>query len=1040
MSLRSISVLLITFILTVGASASTNMSMPSPLDKISNLSINFIEPNEDFIKSYNNEIVNTDDTVIISLIFREAIESNPKFSYSIYRATLTRLKEISEQDYLANKRALEHLMYNTLKDLESGVSKTASIDVDQSESITCLCAGEGLCGDGSEVEQCNADIDPGLTPLMASAGLVYATQSDDSAFYAGTSASYDSDLATTWSARQEYKNVGLTRDILTLSTGLRFNAEIGANSNLVNPYDILGVNDAYAHGFSGNGIIIDFLDENFCPDHLEFSGKTVTTFGTVSVATSGNSQHGCHVTGLALAKYNENSASANSTYDSSSTKFGESYENMKYSMMGVAYNASLNYGDFDGDNSNCSGDSDTDCWGPQHWELAAENAKSIGAKVSSHSWGWSPDGGISPAQLITYANDNSKTFYQALVDYQSIKTNGSTSDVGFSTGTLDWTVSQWQEYVAAIDSFQETGVWVNAMSNDGNNNYSTVLGAATNRTDLASGMPLYFSELSEAWINVANVSTFENGTKMLNSAPCATTAVYCVSHDGYWVDSSTFKSGSDHFVGDKSGTSMATPQVAGAVAILWEAFPDNTPEVITKRLLLTADNSWLSTNVCFSDANGSGGPSSTGDTWDDSCGGITGTLTFNGISHGYNNLYGHGNPDLYAALQPIGTKSVSFGNQAYALIGTGLLLANTYGDSLSMVGETGLYRDQLHGGFTFNLSDLVGRNTRNEVQRKLQNGNHSVWSPVSNDQGLNFSYSHETDINNNGLFDDSGFYSSFVSGKNTIYVGQKYSVDQALGLRDGNNAMSVLTAHNSNESFLSFTESASSGNLIGSKIDLDNSLSFNVMAYNGVHSDYDLREKGFLASLKHKSKSNSDFSIFIGQNNEMEGLLRTSGEGAFGNFAGESYHLGTTFNKQIANNVHLAGLFNYGLVTSRSDNTGFLSDVSDLKTSQFNVGMVVSGLGRNNNLMSLNLSQPLRVESGFTNLNIPGRLDQNGNVTHTTKRLSLEPSGRELNIDLGYEMKLFNGAIKVGSQLMFDAVHMESNNSETVYGIFKTSF
>ena len=131
MWLRSISVLLITFILTVGASASTNMFMPGPLDKISNLSINFVEPNEDFIRSYNNEIVNTDDTVIISLIFREIIESNPKFSYSIYRATLSRLKEISEQDYLTNKKALEQLMYNTLKELESGASKTASIDAKQ---------------------------------------------------------------------------------------------------------------------------------------------------------------------------------------------------------------------------------------------------------------------------------------------------------------------------------------------------------------------------------------------------------------------------------------------------------------------------------------------------------------------------------------------------------------------------------------------------------------------------------------------------------------------------------------------------------------------------------------------------------------------------------------------------------------------------------------------------------------------------------------------------------------------------------------------
>ena len=149
---RLLSLLLITVFLTAGASASTNVIIKDPLDKISNLSINFVEPNEEFIRSYKSELVNIDDTVIISVLFRKAVESSPKFSYSIYRATLTRLKEISELEYLANKTALEHLMYNTLKDLESGASKTASIDVDQSESLTCLCAGEGSCGDGSEAE------------------------------------------------------------------------------------------------------------------------------------------------------------------------------------------------------------------------------------------------------------------------------------------------------------------------------------------------------------------------------------------------------------------------------------------------------------------------------------------------------------------------------------------------------------------------------------------------------------------------------------------------------------------------------------------------------------------------------------------------------------------------------------------------------------------------------------------------------------------------------------------------------------------------
>jgi len=1032
MPLRSFSVLLLTLLLSYGASASTNISIEDPLDKISNLSINFIEPDDNFISSYESEIVNIDDTVIISLIFRETIESNPKFSYSIYRATLTRLKEISEKDYLANKKALEHLMYNTLNDLETGVSETASIDLDQSESLTCLCAGEGSCGNESEVEQCNANNDPGLSPLIASAGIVFASQGDDSVLYAGTSAEYNTNLATTWSSRQEYTNPNIERDVKSLTI------ETTTGSTLSNTFNQLGVNDAYAYGFSGDGITINITDSALCQTHIDMVGKTITTFGTVNESTSLDT-HGCHVAATAAGRYHEN---ASDTLGS----FASPYENLSYTTMGVAYKANIHYAQSVGDGSSCSGDSDTDCWGPQHWELRIEDAIANGTKVSNNSWSFDDDLYISTVKA--WATDNDKTHYEALVHFQGQKgldsnRGGDVDDVyeiSLTGGQVDWTVAQWQEYVDALDTFQNTGVYIATQSNDNSRAMSTVYGAAANKTATSGGMPALFPELSEAWITVSNVISLEDGTRALFSSPCGLNAAYCVSHDGYEIMAPIHKTSGLHFYQSLSGTSMAAPQITGAVAMLFEAFPDNSPELITKRLLLTSDNSWLTSSACYKDDSGDGAIGS-GDTFNNSCGGITGTLTFNGISHGYNDTYGHGNPDLYSALQPIGTKSVSFGgNRAYALIGSGLFLANSYGDSLSMVGETGLYRDQLHGGFEFNLSDLVSRNTRNEVHKKLQNGNHSVWSSASNAQGLNFSYSHETDINNNGLFDDSGFYSSFVSGKNTIYVGQKYSVDQALGLRDGNNAMSVLTAHNSNESFLSFTESASSGNLIGSKIDLDKSLSFNVMAYNGVHSDNDLKEKGFLASLKHKSTSNSDFSIFIGQNNEMEGLLRTSGQGAFGNFAGETYHLGTTFNKQIANNVHLAGLLNYGLVTSSSDNTGFLSDVSDLKTSQFNVGMVVSGLGGSNNLMSLNLSQPLRVERGFTNLNIPGRLDQNGNVTHTTKRLSLEPSGRELNIDLGYQMKLFNGALKVGSQLMFDAVHVESNNSETVYGIFKTSF
>ena len=75
---------------------------------------------------------------------------------------------------------------------------------------------------------------------------------------------------------------------------------------------------------------------------------------------------------------------------------------------------------------------------------------------------------------------------------------------------------------------------------------------------------------------------------------------------------------------------MGAPQVSGMVALLSQAFPSHTPAQLTDRLLASANNAWFS-------------PS--GNT----------TFTTHGasIKHGYNNEWGHGVPDLEAALSPI---------------------------------------------------------------------------------------------------------------------------------------------------------------------------------------------------------------------------------------------------------------------------------------------------------------------------------------------------------------------------------------------------
>lgn len=181
-------------------------------------------------------------------------------------------------------------------------------------------------------------------------------------------------------------------------------------------------------------------------------------------------------------------------------------------------------------------------------------------------------------------------------------------------------------WLDSLRTYTEQGVVVFAVSND----------AAATRSGLLEALPKFAPELEQGWLAVANgVATVSQGDVVageLISAGCLDTAPWCIVAEGSWEGATASSDASYDFA---TGTSFAAPMVAGALALLAEAFPDLPASALRARLLASADNSFA---------------------------GFTAAGTVEivpGFSHAFSNEFGHGFLDIKAALLPIGPTTLS---------------------------------------------------------------------------------------------------------------------------------------------------------------------------------------------------------------------------------------------------------------------------------------------------------------------------------------------------------------------------------------------
>ena len=616
-------------------------------------------------------------------------------------------------------------------------------------------------------------------------------------------------------------------------------------------------------------------------------------------------------------------------------------------MQGVAPSASLHLASYNQSNGNT--------YFPTHWANATDNASS--AVAQNNSWGVN-------YQIDTLQSDiSSNSWTNAYGIAQKFHSSGLTANEASANA-----------YITALNNFQDHGVIVYALSNT----------TSYTDADFQAALPVLFSQLEEAWITAVNVEiTGSSGSETYTrkSAPCGSTGKYCLGADGYQIVGAAYDdSNTSSYWAGVSGTSFVAPQISGAIAVLAEAFPNHTPAELTDRLLASADNTFFSHDAA---------------------------VTFgNGVSHGYDDEFGHGILDIYAALNPITTsaftriytgKSTEVGEE-YQLGNSKLLTSNSLGDSLQrgLIGEVGYTYDDLGGGFKYDMSYHVDLVPSKEPLINLSSELTSLLNPLIFSENLSSPHKIDTSITvgTSSLPVQSFFNSNIDSSINQ----SDYQIPY-LGFGEGGIGVGATYQLPNSRLLLGATApvKVDTGQTIGSR-------------------------KTIVSSLEYGDPSVQSVTLMAGLSEDKDNLLGSTGANAFSLSGAKST---TTFTalkgqKQFLDNFSLTGIATLANTNMSSPNNSFVDSANDVKSSSVALMANMRNLTDDDQL-SLFVNQPNRVDDGSMVIKISSLADTNRNISQTIKHINLESSSRQLNYGLSYRKDL-------NEDLAFSVKHMMTNN------------
>jgi len=442
-----------------------------------------------------------------------------------------------------------------------------------------------------------------------------------------------------------------------------------------------------------------------------------------------------------------------------------------------------------------------------------------------------------------------------------------------------------------------------------------------------------------------------------------------------------------------SGTSVATPLVSGAAAAVLDAAPYLAADEVVDILLGTARDL--------------GAP-------------------------GTDAIYGRGLLDLDRALAPVGALSVPVaagGDGAAAPVATsGLALGTAFGERRLAVGPV-LALDAYGRGYTVEmggdsgsggreggqaLAGFVDRQRRGEVTRTEAGG-------LSVDFARLATGSEAAPV---------------VAGSDLGSVDARWELGDRLRVRsfagsaaafDETEREVLPEGHGfgglANEAGLALDSSF--GDAWAASIDLQ----------AGKVESGELGAGARLAELGLERRLSEALSLRLGFGvlDEADGPLGSSGSGALALDGAVTHYVNLTGRLALTERLGLFGRAELG-TTGGVDGSGMLTRTGTMRSSAFALGLTAADLLQTSDRLGFSILQPLRVDSGTAELDVPVAQDATGAVLFARQEADLAPDGREIDVELTYGWDVGRARLQAAAMLRLEPDHDASAEPELLLG------